>query len=371
MGRRGVSVGLRYVDRFVDRHGKVRLYYRKPGGKRFPLPPQTDPGFLLAYQQAAEQAEALVHKKPKVRGAPDTVDRLVFDYYQSPDFLHLKASTQAVRRRVLDSFCKEHGHRLVRQLTRAKIEVLVGKRAATPAAANNLVKVLRTLMEFAIKHKWRQDNPAAGIQRFSEGTHHTWTEAEIQQYEARWPVGSRQRTAFALHLYTGQRRGDVCKLTWRDYDPETGLISLVQEKTGVALDIPVHRELRTALEAWPRRHIMVLTTNYNEPFTVAGYGNWMADAIAEAGLPDRCVLHGLRKAAARRLADAGCSTHEIKSITGHKSLQEVERYTMAAEQRRLATSAVARLEERKADKSSQPVLKFGKSGQKKPEKPSS
>jgi len=95
--------------------------------------------------------------------------------------------------------------------------------------------------------------------------------------------------------------------------------------------------------------VIMLTTAFNKPFTNAGYGNMMADAIATAGLPNRCVLHGLRKAAARRLAEA-----EISAVTGHTTLKEVARYTRAADQKRLAAGAVAKLTEQKPDKYSQP-----------------
>ena len=52
------------------------------------------------------------------------------------------------------------------------------------------------------------------------------------------------------------------------------------------------------------------------------------------------TAHGLRKAAARRLAEAGCTMHEIAAITGHASLSEVQRYTRAADQARLARAAM-------------------------------
>jgi integrase len=52
--------------------------------------------------------------------------------------------------------------------------------------------------------------------------------------------------------------------------------------------------------------------------------------------------HGLRKAACRRLAEAGCSANEIAAISGHASLREVERYTRAADQERMARNAMAR-----------------------------
>src|SRR5262245_21768537 len=73
----------------------------------------------------------------------------------------------------------------------------------------------------------------------------------------------------------------------------------------------------------------------------------MSDAIREAGLPPCCKAHGLRKAAARRLAEAGCSAHEIMAVTGHKTLGEVERYTRAAEQERLNAAAMAKQLENK------------------------
>jgi integrase len=66
----------------------------------------------------------------------------------------------------------------------------------------------------------------------------------------------------------------------------------------------------------------------------------MAATIAQAGLPDRRVTHGLRKAAARRLAEAGCTAHQIMSMTGHQSMKEVERYTKAVEQKRLPVAAI-------------------------------
>ncbi len=87
----------------------------------------------------------------------------------------------------------------------------------------------------------------------------------------------------------------------------------------------------------------ILKTAFGESFTAKGISNFMADKIGAAGLPDRCVTHGLRKAAARRLAEAGCSANEIQAITGHVSLEEVARYTRAAEQKKLARAAIDRL----------------------------
>src|SRR4029078_6121259 len=98
----------------------------------------------------------------------------------------------------------------------------------------------------------------------------------------------------------------------------------------------------------------ILNTRFGQPFTRDGFGTWMASRIEKASLPDRCVPHGLRKAAARRLADAGCSVHQIAAITGHQSLKEIERYTKAAEQRRLAQGAIDRVQGQAGNKDSHP-----------------
>ena len=145
---------------------------------------------------------------------------------------------------------------------------------------------------------------------------------------------------------------DVARMAWTDVAGNA--INVVQVKTGARLTIPLHPNLAAALRAWPRKHVVILTTAFNKPFTYAGYGNMIADAIAAAALPDRCVLHGLRKAAARRLAEAGCTEKEIAAVTGHTTLKEVARYTRAADQKRLAAGAVAKLVEQKPHENSQP-----------------
>src|SRR6516165_6527904 len=79
-------------------------------------------------------------------------------------------------------------------------------------------------------------------------------------------------------------------------------------------------------------------------FTPAGIRAWMAEKIGLAGFSGHCVTHGLRKAAARRLAEAGLTTPKIMAITGHKSLQEVERYPRETGQERSAQAAFRKLE---------------------------
>lgn len=102
------------------------------------------------------------------------------------------------------------------------------------------------------------------------------------------------------------------------------------------------RTLRESLAASKLGHLVLLTTQKGQPYSEKGFGNWIKKAAVRAGLP-HCSAHGLRKGASRRLAEAGCSGHEIMSITGHQSLKEVERYTRAANRRGLADGAMKRV----------------------------
>ena len=122
-----------------------------------------------------------------------------------------------------------------------------------------------------------------------------------------------------------------------------GMLAVAQKKTGVRLAIPVHPLLQAEIDKWPKSDLIFLTTATGKPFSAVGFSNWFTACAKEAGLPDHSSPHGLRKAAARRLAEAGCLAMEVAAITGHASLKEVERYTKSTAQGRLARSAMGAL----------------------------
>lgn len=138
-----------------------------------------------------------------------------------------------------------------------------------------------------------------------------------------------------------------------------GVLQVRQQKTGAELSIPVHATLAATIAETPSDHLTFLTTQFGQPFAAAGFGNWFRERCNEAGLP-HCSAHGLRKAAARRLAEAGCTEHEIAAITGHASLREVARYTKAADQKRLAVAAMDKVR----TSSVKPVARFDKKQEK-------
>lgn len=329
-----------YVQAFTDRNGHARFYLRRKGCPRVALPGLPwSPTFMAAYEKAMQTAP-----QPQ-RGASGTIGALIGAWYSSADYKALRGSTAGVYRNIAERFRASDGHRLVRDMEPHHVRRLLAARADTPAAANTFLKVLRSLMRFAVEDNWRPTDPTYGVRRIRDKTagFHTWTEAEIAQFEAAHPVGSRARLAFDLLLWTGQRRADVVRMGRQHL--QAGFLDITQEKTGERLAIPVSAALRASIDAAsPADHLTFLVTAAGAPFTAAGFGNWFRDCCREAGLPDACSAHGLRKAMARRLAERGRTTQEIKSVTGHRTLSEVERYTRATDQRRLAESAMDGLE---------------------------
>jgi integrase len=163
---------------------------------------------------------------------------------------------------------------------------------------------------------------------------------EIAAFAACHAIGTKARLASALGLFTAQRRGDC--IAMGPQHVRNGMLRVKQQKTGAVLMIPVHPELQTVLDAAAGGHLTYLTTKDGKPYSGRGFAQWFARMCAAAGLPPRCTFHGLRKAACRRLAEAGCSASEIAAMSGHKTLKEVARYTSAADQERLARNAMKR-----------------------------
>jgi integrase len=343
-----------FVERWRDRQGKVRVYFRKDKGRRVALPASIGSAdFNVAYQAALSGQLAPAHEN-RARPASGTIDALIISYLRSAAYLGLRETTKAGYASRIEALRTQHGHRTVAGLTRERIITgILQPYADRPGAALSILKMLRVLIQHAIGIGWLKHDPSLGIKRPKTHEIRSWTDAEIKAFEERWPIGTKQRLAFALLLYTGQRRSDVHRMTWSDV---TGAgIRVVQQKTGRKLAIPLHRELLTVLAAAGREHLTIINTGYGQPFTVDGFGQWMRHAITEAGLPIECQPHGLRKAAGRRLAEAGCTAHEIMAVLGHKTLTEAERYTREADQAQLATAAMTKLEGRSTNRDAQTV----------------
>lgn len=343
------SIKWPYVEVQRGRDGKPRYWYFRRNGCRWRLP--DDP---LSEAFAADYQQRLKQTAPGARGGAP-VDRrtypggsfgaLVTDYFASSGFKGVKSSTGAEYRRVLEALQAAHGDKPVRQLRRRHVRKMRDERADTPGAANTIVRMLKLVLNFAVEEEWIEANPAARMKLLKVGEWRAWTDEECAAFEKHWAQGTMERRAYALALYTGQRKSDLVLMARAHR--KSGTVRVVQGKTGEELWIPEHRDLTAELGRGIIGHMSLLTTSQGKAFDPVYFGAWFADAIDAAELPDDCVLHGLRKTAARRLADAGCTEEEIMAITGHATSRMVAHYTKAVDKRKRASAAILKLENSK------------------------
>ena len=337
-----MQIELPYVQRFKDRHGHVRHYLRRPGCKRVKLPgAKGSPEFMAAYGSVEPVAPAGAGAAPLA----GTVAALLVAFYAGADFKALQEDTRRNYRFIYERFRAKYGHLPVKRITRKNVVDMLDLMSDTPGAARNFRKRLSKLMDFAVEREWIETNPCREVKapKSPGAGFMPWSDDDITAFEKTHAAGSRERRALYLLLYTGQRRSDIPEM-----GPDrvkTGKIMVSQfkgrnSKRGpVMLAIPMHPRLKAELALAPASDPTYLRTARGKTFSHAGFTNWFVDAAKLAGLKGLSP-HGLRKASARRLAEAGCSAKQIASITGHRSLKEVEHYTESADQVRLAEGAM-------------------------------
>lgn len=342
------TITLDNIQAFTDRHGKRRHYYRRKGQKSVALPGA--PGsaeFLAAYADARSRDATLSdetrRQAEEARVQPRSVNALIVHYYRSQDFLDLQPQTQRNYRHILDRFRAKHGDKGAASIETHHLEAIFLSMAGKPGVVRNLRKRLNMVFNLAVRLGWRKDNPVRetkGIKSKSQGFI-PWTEDEIGQFRDYWKTGTRERLALEMLLCLGQRRSDT-RIMGRQHMVGANKIKVVQQKGGAKLTIRIHPALQAEIDQHPKA-LTFITTVYGAPFSDAGFTSWFVERAVMAGVIGRSP-HGLRKAAGRRLAEAGCSAHQIMAILGHKSLAEAEKYTRDARQEHLADQAMDMLE---------------------------
>jgi integrase len=280
----------------------------------------------------------------------------------SSAFQRLASTSQKEYRRIFEGLRRDHGDKRMDTLERRHVVGMVDAKTATPVAARDFLRCLRLLTRYAISIGIRQDDPTIGVRvkMPKTGGFRTWTEEDIAAFEAAYPMGSKPHLALSLLLGAAARCSDVVRLGRGSV--RNGELHLTQQKTGKALTIPITAALAEAINtAAPSEHMVFLVNERGQAFTARGFSKWFVKICERASLKGLSA-HGLRKAACRRLAEAGCSANEIAAISGHASLREVERYTRAADQARMARNAVARTE--RQQRLANPVAESGKPGEK-------
>lgn len=312
------------------RHGKTVYYFRRSqGSPRIRLPGPTEPGFRAAYAAALSNAE-----KPASKAGKGSLEWLVDAYKRSAHWANLKPSTRRMRDNVLKRVVTESGQVPFAAITRKHINEAVDRRP--PHAGNTFRKVMSQMFAWAVSVDLVPVNPVQGATRhkIKSSGHHVWSLEEVALFHSRWPVGTRERLAMDLALFTGLRRSDLAILGRQHV--RNGVISIQTQKTGAWVHVPIFPALQASIDATPGGELAFLP--YQSP---ASLGNWFRRACVAAGVPGR--LHGLRKAGATIAAEHGATAHQLMSMYGWSRLDEAELYTREADRRRNAAVAAGHI----------------------------
>ena len=250
----------KYVHGYIDCRGRPRWYLRRAGHRRVPLPGLPwSPEFMAAYE-AAMAGEKIEPGKSKIK--PGSVADLITLYYQTAAFTRLSDATRQTYRGILDRFRAGYGDLPVARLEEQHIMAILDKKAATPAAANNLRRMLRAIMKLAKQRKMIKLNPMTDIEpmRYKVKGFKDWPDADIKLFTDAYAIGTRERLAFELMLCAAPRRSDVIRL-----GPEHvigGRLVYRQKKTGAEIDIPEAKErVATRVGPGPARDVMAELLN--------------------------------------------------------------------------------------------------------------
>jgi len=257
-----------FLSTYKDRHGKTRWRFRRGKVERSIPGAPGDVGFEEAYAAALNgrpSAKISAHPRQALPRTLKAAWRLATSA-SNLDWKKLGPSSRAVyiarAERLLAMEAKPGavwGDAPVADLKRRHVKSLLGSMSDTPHAAYDALVVLRKMILVALDEEWIEVDPTHRIKYRPETKgHRAWTDAERAAYEARWPLGTLARTAYACVLYGGPRRSDVARFKWADFAGDH--FPHTQQKTGKHLTLPVLPALREALDAAPRLGEHVLTT---------------------------------------------------------------------------------------------------------------
>jgi integrase len=337
-----------HLQRRVTRHGKVTWYVRVARGPLIRIKAAWGtPEFDAAYQAA------LAGERPAPAAGParDTLGWLV-SLYRASAWQKLAKSTRERRDPQLKQIEATAGAWPASSVDQEAI--IEGRdRRDAPSQARTFVMTMRGLFGWAHEKKFIKDNPCKGVKIKMPKTdgYTPWNEDDLVRYEARWPRGTPERVMLDVYAYTGLRRGDAARVGKQHV--RDGVITLVNEKTGMKVTIPILPTLSATLAVGPTGDMAFNVGRFGKPFTSRGLGKRFSKACRAAGVYGKSA-HGLRKAAAERAAQNGATVSELNAIFGWTGAQMASLYTEKADRVALSKRAIDKLSRNEAPTSMLP-----------------
>jgi integrase len=349
-----METNLPYLERDEDRHGNPRVYVRRHGKRIRVKEQEGTAAFAAAYSAALASLETRSSPTPTTltEHAKGTLGWLGAKYFASKELGKIAKDSQRARRSCLEECFREPlseddpepmGNCPLKYVTAQKIRRLVELRSDQPGAAANRRKHLSALCGWGVDHDYLSANPARDVRTVKKvsGGFYTWTVADVEQFMARWPLGTKPMLALGLLLFTGARRQDM--VTFGKQHVRNGWLRYVPKKTLYKRrDVsqkPWLPVLADIVAASPCGSMTFLETAQGKPFTPAGFGNWFRDRCDEAGL-ELCTAHGLKKAGATLAAENGASASQLMAMFDWSIISQAEVYTRAADRKRMAGEAM-------------------------------
>ncbi|OPH84347.1 tyrosine-type recombinase/integrase [Nitrobacter vulgaris] len=351
-----------YLQSERTRHGARVWYVRKHKGARVRLRAEYDSrAFWQEYADALETTSLVsLPAKTKASSLKWALDK----YHASSAWAALSLATRRQRENIFRRVIKSGGHTPLEDISDQIIREGRERRAMTPHAANGFIKAMRGFCAWCVEENLMATDPTAGVKLLTgpndaEGFH-TWTQTELDRFEARWKIGTRERLAFDVLLYTGLRRGDAVRVGRQHV--RDGVISIRTEKhargkQGELITIPILPPLATSLAAAPTGDLTFLINERGQPWVKESFGNWFRDVCRKAHCPGSA--HGLRKAGATRAAEQGASERQLMAIFGWTTGKMAQHYTRSADRARLAHDAAQLLLPVQATNEKRPHLAEG------------
>lgn len=325
-----------YVQRETTRHGKTVWYFRKGDGARTRLRGEYESREWLADYDAAMRGQ---EPEPAPRQSAGTLGWLIDRYVESLAFARLAEGTKRMRRSILNRVKEKAGDWSLSSVTKKKMVESRDARSSTPAAAQNFVKTMKQMFNWAVEAEHMSFNPCEGLSTRSPATegHHTWTLDEVQRFWKRWPLGTMPRLAMDVMLFTGMRISDAVQFGRQHI--RDGMIHYRSQKTKVQVDLPLLGPLAMSIRAAaPTDTLTFIVTEKGQPFaSSASLGNMFRDWCIAAKVPGRA--HGLRKAGATIAAENGASDLQLMAYWGWTDPKQAAVYTRRANRTRLALAA--------------------------------
>jgi integrase len=331
-----VRVQMRGVNTTRKRGGAVYYYHRATGARLKGQP--GSPEFICSYSEAENGI---------VRAKKGTLACLIREFEKSSDWRRLADSTKIEYRRIYKAIEDEYGTvplvGLEQRSFRKHVLEWRDKHAVdSPREADNRVTVFARLLAWGADRGPLRVNVLTDVRRVyqSNRSELIWLPEHIDAFCG--VASTELQCALMLALHTGQRQGDLVRLTWGAYDGEA--ITVKQGKTGVRVRVPCTNALKKMLDGMERDQAVILTTTTGRPWRGKNLQHRWAAAMKAAKI-EGLHFHDLRGTAVTMLAEAGCTHPEIAAVTGH-SLRNVgqilDRYL--ARTRVLAEHAIIKLE---------------------------